>query len=232
MSTADSYKSRDGVLTHRHSVDVHCMTARSALARAAGTVVTVAAVAASAAPAFAGTAAQTPTPVPPLAACTTGALSQPFLAFKDKSFYTLAPGGDFATGAGWELTGGATIASATQPDGATGGVLDLPSRAQATSPPVCITAEYPTARAWARNLVGSEGVSFFVSYLRNGVWTAPKSTGQFHGDKSGAWLLSNSLNIQPSSTPGWQQARFTLVAGGTKSRFQVDELWVDPKLRG
>ena len=82
-----------------------------------------------------------------------------------------------------------------------------------------------------RNVSGGEGVSFYVSYLRNGDWTAPKNTGQFHGDKSD-WTLSGGMNIQPSSKPGWQQARFTFVAGGTKSHFQVDDFWVDPKMRG
>jgi hypothetical protein len=30
---------------------------------------------------------------------------------------------------------------------------------------------------------------------------------------------------------GWQQVRFTFVAGGTTSRFQADDFWVDPRSR-
>src|SRR4051812_6971254 len=171
--------------------------------------------------------AATPTPVDPVSACSHGPFSQPLLAFNDTNFYTLAPGGDFEGPTSWELSRGANI----QPDGSRGGVLDLPSGAQATSPPLCITSDYPKARSFVRNVAGSEGVFFFVSHLRNGVWTTPKNTGQFHGDKTN-WTLSGGINIQPSGTAGWQQARFTFVAGGTKSRFQVDDFWVDPKMRG
>jgi hypothetical protein len=39
------------------------------------------------------------------------------------------------------------------------------------------------------------------------------------------------MNIQPSNRPGWQQVRFTFLAGGTKSRFQVNDFWVDPSRR-
>ncbi len=192
-----------------------------------GAVLTVTALSLGAGSAHAAPDVSTPTPVAPLSDCSHGPFSQPLLAFKDKNLYTLAPGGDFEGPTSWELARGASV----QADASHGGVLDLPSGAQATSPPLCITADYPKSRLFVRNVAGSEGVSFFVSYLRNGGWTTPKNTGQFHGDKSW-WTLSGGMNIQPSSTPGWQQARFTFVAGGTKSRFQVDDFWVDPKMRG
>jgi hypothetical protein len=73
-------------------------------------------------------------------------------------------------------------------------------------------------------------VFFSVSYWKNGAWTAPKNTGQFHGGSKSVWTLSNPMNIQPGSAAGWQQVRFTFVAGGNTSRFQVDNFWVDPRL--
>jgi hypothetical protein len=164
----------------------------------------------------------------PVSSCTSPVLSQPFAALKDRNAYTLAPGGDFSAGAGWQLSGGASIVHADQGDGTSGGVLDLPSKAQATSPVMCITSAYPTARLGVRNLKGAEGVFFYVSYFQNGAWTAPKNTGQFHGDHS-AWTLSNPMNVQPYKTSGWQQVRFTFVAGGTTSHFQADDFWVDPR---
>ena len=203
------------------------MNLRTVARRGLGAVLTVTALGLGAGSAHAATAVSTPTPVAPLSVCSHGAFSQPLLAFKDKNLYTLAPGGDFEGSTSWDLSRGASI----QADASHGGVLDLPSGAQATSPPLCITADYPKSRMFVRNVAGSEGVAFFVSYLRNGVWTTPKNTGQFHGDKS-AWTLSGGMNIQPNGHPGWQQARFTFVAGGTKSHFQVDDFWVDPKMRG
>lgn len=203
------------------------MNLRTVARRGLAAGLTAAALGLGAGSAHAATTWSTPTPVAPLSACSHGQFSQPLLPFKDRNFYTLAPGGDFDGPTSWELSRGASVQSVAS----RGGVLDLPSGAQATSPPLCVTSDYPKARTFVRNVVGSEGVFFYVSYLRDGVWTAPKNTGQFHGDKS-AWSLSNAMNIQPSHTAGWQQARFTFVAGGTKSHFQVDDFWVDPKMRG
>ena len=203
------------------------MNLRTLARHGLGAVLTVTALGLGAGSAHAGTTVAMPTPVAPLADCSHGAFSQPLLAFKDRNLYTLAPGGNFEGPTDWELTRGASI----QGDDSRGGVLDLPSGAQATSPPLCITSDYPKSRLFVRNVSGGEDVSFYVSYLRNGVWTGPKSTGHFHGEKSG-WSLSGGMNIRPSNKPGWQQARFTFVAGGTKSHFQVDDFWVDPKMRG
>ena len=161
----------------------------------------------------------------PLSACAAQAMSQPFAGLRDTHFYTLAPGGDFSSAGDWQLSGGASVVDDNARDG---GVLDLPSKAQATSPVMCITSDYPTARLHVRNLKGSEGVFFYVSYLQNGTWTTPKNTGQFHGAQT-SWTLSNPMNVQPLNTSGWQQVRFTFVAGGTTSHFQVDDFWVDPR---
>jgi hypothetical protein len=174
--------------------------------------------------------AATPPAVPPLSSCAAPELSQPLLALKDTNYYTLAPGGAFTEGTtdGWQLAGGARIIDTTQPDGTTGAVLDLPSKAQATSPPMCITTDYPTARPTVRNVVGAEGVFFNVQYYRDGVWTAPKDNGQFHGNQT-SWTVATPVQVQPIATTGWQQVRFTFLAGGKTSRFQVDDFLVDPK---
>jgi hypothetical protein len=201
------------------------MTSSRTLRRALGTLcAAIAAVALGATPALAD-----PTSI---ATCSTPTLYQPFMALNDRNFYTLAPGGTFdePTGSGWQFTGGARIVQTTQPDGTVAGVLDVPSKASAVSPVLCITSAYPTARLWVRNLVGSEGVFFYVSYNTNGTWTTPKNTGQFHGNQK-AWTLSNPMNVQPSNTFGWQQVRFTFIAGGNASRFQVNDFWVDPRMR-
>lgn len=33
-----------------------------------------------------------------------------------------------------------------------------------------------------------------------------------------------------TGAPGWQQVRFTFIAGGNTSRFQVNDFWVDPHI--
>jgi hypothetical protein len=208
------------------------MTSSRTLRRALGILCAVVGASLGTTPALAATATA-PAPVAPLESCDAQTMSQPFLEWKDSNFYALAPGGAFDAldGSGWDLQRGASIVSTTQPDGSVGGVLDLPSKSQATSPPVCITADYPTARLWVRNVAGSEGVYFNIQYLRNGVWTSPKDNGQFHGAGKSVWTLSNPMNVMPDKTTGWQQVRFTFLAGGNTSRFQVNDFWIDPRMR-
>ena len=78
-----------------------------------------------------------------------------------------------------------------------------------------------------KDVVGSEGVFFSVSYQGTNTWDFPRNTGQVHGSGT-AWTLSGKVNVQPSNVPGWQPVRFTLIAGGKTSRFQIYDLYVDP----
>ena len=116
----------------------------------------------------------------------------------------------------------------TLANGSTGTVLDLPSGAKAVSPTMCVTSDYPTARTMVKDVVGSEGVFFYVSYEGTNTWDSPRNTGQVHGNNT-AWTLSGKVNVQPSGTPGWQPVRFTLIGGGKTSRFQIYDLYVDPR---
>jgi hypothetical protein len=163
--------------------------------------------------------------------CSQGVFSQPFLALKDTNWYTLLPGQNEQgfNGVGWELSGGASIVTTTVPDGSTGTVLDLPSGARAVSPTACVTSEYPTARAYVRDVVGGEGVSFNVSYEGTSTWEKPKNTGQIHG-ANGAWAAATPVNLQPNKTSGWQPMRITLIGNGKTSEFQVYDLYLDPRL--
>jgi hypothetical protein len=159
-------------------------------------------------------------------------LSQPFLFAGDQNYYTLVPGQtpDNFGDSGWTLTRGAKLVTTTLDDGATGSVLDLPSGSKAVSPTICVTAAYPTARMMVRDLVGSEGVFFYVSYAGTSTWNTPKNTGQVHGTGT-AWTLSGSVNLQPYSVTGWQPVRFTLIPGGNSSNFEVYNFYVDPRMK-
>jgi hypothetical protein len=170
--------------------------------------------------------------------CTEPALTQPFLAWGDSNWYALVPGesADDFTGAGWTLTGGAKVVRATLEDGTTGSVLDLPRGSQAVSPTICLTSDFPTARAMIRTVSGSNGgsVGFSVSYAGTGTASAPLQTGTFKTAGSdgvaGDWALSDPANLDPSTTPGWQLMRITLTA--SVKEFQVYNLYNDPMMRG
>jgi Neuraminidase (sialidase) len=193
--------------------------------RAVGLAVLIAAVAAGTASAASPAANQTVD----TSWCANPLLSQPFASSNDSNWYTLMPGelADSFTGTGWQLTGGAKIVKTTLADGSVSSVLDLPSGSTAVSPAMCVTAAYPTARAMVRDIVGSEGVFFYVGYEGTNTWTNPRNTGQVHGQHT-AWTLSDSVNVQPDSNPGWQPVRFTLEAGGKTSDFQVYDFYIDP----
>jgi hypothetical protein len=161
--------------------------------------------------------------------CSAPALSQPFAAWKDFNHYTPVPGqsGPDFSGSGWLLSNGANVTSATQDDGTTGSVLDLPSGSLAISPPVCVDLTYPTARMMVHNLSGGGGVHAFVSYAGASAWGKPRDAGSAHG-KGISWALSAPIHLQPNHDPGWQLVRFGLVPDGSHDEYQIYNFYVDP----
>jgi hypothetical protein len=170
--------------------------------------------------------------------CTTPVFSQPFLSWQDTNSYTLVSGqsADNFSGAGWVLSGGASLVTTTLADGRTGSVLDLPTGSQAVSPTICVASDYPDARMMVSNLSGSSGgkMDFAVSYAGTSSATTPQQTGTFKttGNQgvSGNWLLSAPADMQPGSAPGWQPMQITLTPSGPKKTdFQIYNLYVDPR---
>lgn len=175
-------------------------------------------------------AADSATPVN-TSGCSNPLLSQPFLSAGDSSWYTMVPGEapDQFTGNGWTLSGGANIATTTLADGTTGTVLDLPSGSEAVSPVVCVNSGFQTMRTMVRNVVGAEGVFFYVAYEGTNTWGNPQNTGQVHGQQN-SWTLSDPVNVQPSNQTGWQLVQFTFIPGGKTSDFQLYNFYVDPRM--
>ena len=186
----------------------------------------------SAVPALAGTGA--PGGLAVLAVCPGQTFSQPFKALNDSNLYTLVPGGEFnSPSEGWELRGGAQVVQTTRPNGINGGVLNLPSGAEAVSPPFCVTLQYPTARVSVRDVKGAEGVAVAVAYAGTKTAEKPKNVGQVHGQQT-SWTASNPFNVQPQTAGKLEetrQVRFVFVAGGQTSDFQLYGLYVDPRMR-
>ena len=197
------------------------MDYRSITRRAAGLAVLFAAVA--------GGSAQAAAPVT-TSACSqpSYSFSQPFLSLKDANWYTLAPGQSVNsfTGAGWTLSGGAKVVTTTLADGSTGSVLDLPAGSTAVSPPMCVSAVYPSARAQVRDLVGAPSVRLFVQYTNTKSWQKPIAAGVLAGKTQ--WASSQPLNLHPGNLYGWQQETFTLTGGDKGSDVQVYNFYVDP----
>lgn len=166
--------------------------------------------------------------------CTQPVLSQPFTAWNDSAYYTLAPGQSpfNFTGSGWLLLDGANVAKATLGNGTSGQVLDLPSGSLAVSPPMCVDSDYPSAKTMIRSVSGGGAVGVFVTYAGASSWGKAHNGGAIHGQGPG-WGLSNQINLQPSHDPGWQLVRFALVPpNDPNAEFQLYDLYVDPYAKG
>jgi hypothetical protein len=165
--------------------------------------------------------------------CQDPLLSQPFALFGDLRDYVQVPGGDFSSTSGWQLRGGAKIVNARQNDGTPGSVLDLPSGGVAVSPTVCVDINYPTARMWSRTLKGWGGVAVAVAYQDTKTQFRPRLVDILR-NRSSSWTLSQDIRIRPQIAgrdSGWRRVAFVFAAGGTRgSEFQIDDLYVDPRM--
>jgi hypothetical protein len=146
-------------------------------------------------------------------------LSQPLLSVGDSNWYTLTPGESVdAFGGGWTLSGGAQIQTTRLADGQTSQVLNLPSGSKAVSPVMCVDDGYQTARSEVRNVVGSQGVFFYVSYEGTNTWNNPQK------HRAGPRTADQLDALRPGQRPAQQHPRLAartvhVRARGHKERF-------------
>lgn len=166
------------------------------------------------------------------AACTisTSNETQPFAAYGDSSWYTLAPGGSFVSGApGWTLT------NASIQNGGSGfpSALTIAPNGVATTPPICVSSATPSFRFWARQAGGS-----FADVTVNVLWT---NNGQAQDNTAGAyqpwssWSPGASINLGsmlPTQSGATFSVKLQFVPAYTGGSVQIDELYVDPYSRG
>lgn len=169
-----------------------------------------------------------------LAVCPGQTFSQPFEAQKDSNYYTLVEGSAFnGPNEGWELNYGAGVVEGARPDGSSGGVLDLPSGAYAVSPPVCVTLQYPTARAYVEDVQGGGGVIVGVYYAGGKSGPTGQPVGQLNAKQGKGWELSNSFNVKPQlggKEEGVREVRFIYANLNRNSDFHLSGLYVDPRM--
>jgi hypothetical protein len=164
-----------------------------------------------------------------LGACNSNTLSQPFSPWGDTSSYELAPGGDFEVGsAAWHLTGGAQLASGSEPFAATGTLgassLSLPAGSSAVSPTTCIDAAYPTVRFF----VGGTG-TLAVSVVYHGL-AIPTGLAITAGDWTPGPVMTTLSPVFGLLSGGTAQVSIQLTA--LTGSPQVDDVFVDPWMRG
>jgi hypothetical protein len=171
--------------------------------------------------------------------CPTGG-TQVFAPWLDTANYLLAPNGSFELGTtGWSLSGGASVVSGNEPFYPTGThSLSLPSGSSALSPKVCLGTNQLYIRMFGKDLGGTDhglrvrvywygllnqllGYSDFAVFPPGGPW-APTDQVQ----SSGGLLAPLPVVALVSSS----SARIQITPLGSGSRWQIDDLYIDPCL--
>jgi hypothetical protein len=164
--------------------------------------------------------------------CSDPVIVNPFTSFGDDRNYVLAPFGDFEGSqlTGWNLEGGA----ATTADEDSNLSLSLPAGSTATSPAMCIDLDYPTVRFFVRNLLeDGADLTVQVMYVDHKKAYQPHTVAKLKA-KHG-WGLTKDIKIDPQrggKEAGWRRVAFRFVGHKDKGAFSVDNLYVDPRLRG
>jgi hypothetical protein len=170
--------------------------------------------------------------------CTpTSDTSQPFLPWNDTNQYFLAPGGAMEsdlTAAGWQLSGGAGLASGNEPFNVTGNTLDasslaLPAGSSVTTPWICATRDDPYIRLFVQNS-GSVDSQLQVDalYVNGGGKLKVKNVAMISVGSS--WTPSDQIRVLNAIKPGSDGTaqiafRFTPVGAGS---WAMDDLYIDP----
>lgn len=166
--------------------------------------------------------------------------SQVFGPWADAAYYILAPNGSFESGtSGWTLSGGASVVNGNEPFYPTGThSLSLPSGSSAMSPTVCLGTKQLYIRMFGKDLGGTDsglrvrvywygllnqllGTSDFAVFPGGGDW-APTSQVK----SSGGLLAPLPVVALVSSS----SARIEITPLGSGSRWQIDDLYIDPCL--
>ena len=168
--------------------------------------------------------------------CPDQALSNPFALWGDAADYQLAPGGDVEDGgASWSLTGGASADEGNERFMVTSAgdhlSLRLPGASTATTARMCVSAEHPSFRFFAKQHGGSAAGRLAVEVVyddESGVEQA-LAVGDINATED--WAPSRALStmvdvLAPSAGDTADISfRFTPHGGGVWS---IDDVYVDP----
>jgi hypothetical protein len=151
--------------------------------------------------------------------CPARPFSPVFAAWGDNALYTLAPGGNFETGAaGWTLTGAARVEAGGSGFAPGTRSLSIPAGASALSPRICVEKNYPSWRFAVKS--GGGKVAVEVLYPKK-----TKDSGTLV--PSGGWSLSPVLRFTTGQFQGATEIQIRFTASG--QRVQLDDVYIDPR---
>jgi hypothetical protein len=159
-----------------------------------------------------------------------------FAPWGDHSPYTLAPNGNFESGAsGWALSGGASVVGGNNTFRAGVRSLALPAGASATSPQACVRLADDAARFFVRNTGSATGSLKVEVIYRTVLGLIPLTETLGYVTTNGTWkpspkyrYLANLVGVLSLDNGLGTHVRFRFTARGLGARFQIDDLFVDP----
>ena len=170
--------------------------------------------------------------------CAARQVTQPFTQWLDLSRYFLAPGGDFESGGGWTLGGGAKIVAGNESfyvhSPSDGRSLSLGSSGWARTSSMCVDSDELTMRFFARNtgsVLSTLTVEARIQTTLLGVTTQTTLPVTVVPGVTQTWapslpvVFALSLNQLLGGTTSID-FRFTVVGGG--GNWQIDDVYVDP----
>jgi hypothetical protein len=168
--------------------------------------------------------------------CAGHVLGQPLLGFGDASSYLLAPKADFESDlSGFGVSGDPAIQDGNESFNVTGAgdahSLWLPAGSSITTPPLCVTWDYPSMRLFVRSDNGDGKLRVQVVY-RDALTGREevKGVGAVEADDvGGGWTLSRSFPTLAGKLGTSLSIRLTAKDSGSWS---VDDVLVDPYSRG
>ena len=166
--------------------------------------------------------------------CPAAVTSNPFELWGDTADYQLAPAGDIEDGvASWSLTGGARAVEGNETFAVTSSSdhrsLRLPGSASATTARMCIAAEHPSFRFFAKRQGGSAAGRLHVEVVYDDAAGNEVAMSAGEVAPSSQWTPSASLPTMVSEISGGDAVdvsfRFEAQGGGVWS---IDDVYVDP----
>jgi hypothetical protein len=174
---------------------------------------------------------------------------QLFTAWNDNRGYVLTPDGGFeGGGSGWTLENGAAVGEGNETFQLGGAAdhqsLTLPAGSSATSPAVCVTRHTGIFRLFARNggvpegtvVHGNKEPQLKVEVLYTGKHGNHRSLRVGKLRAGDTWAPTRKLPIVLGQAKGKgklqkanAQLRFTPI--GTATEWQIDDVYLDPRLR-
>ena len=174
-----------------------------------------------------------------LDSCPARTVERPFARWLDYTNYTRVSGGTFEGSlAGWTLAGGAKVVSGSEPFGVSGAgklALSLPSGSSATTPPMCVAVLDATMRYFAANDGGLTSLlRVDMLYRASNGSVVPLPLGVNVGGKSWAPSLPAVVgaNLLGVLSGGQATVQFRFSPVGLGAKWRIDDVYVDPFLRG